>query len=60
VVAGLPVGAVAASRCSSSTVISPVVSAPDSVMGSMKSVSATTAFAPSSPKLCLSTSPRWW
>src|SRR6476660_6259973 len=44
VVAGFPVGAVAASRCSSSTVTRPAVSAPLSVIGSMKSVSATTAF----------------
>jgi len=46
-------GAVAASRSSSSTVISPVVSAPLSVIGSMKSISATTALAAEQPEAVL-------
>ena len=49
-VAGLVVGAVAASCFSSSTVISPAVSAPLSVIGSTRSVSATTTVALEQPE----------
>ena len=59
-VAGLVAGAVGASCCSSSSVINPSVSASLSLIGSMKSVSATTALAPSRLMLCASTLPRWW
>ena len=60
VVAGFVVGAVADIVMTSSTVSRPLVSAPLSVISSIRSTSATTTFASNSPKLCLSTSPRWW
>jgi hypothetical protein len=58
---GLLAGALSANRSRSSMVSVPVVPAPPhSATALTRSVSAINTLASSSPRLCASTSPRWW
>ena len=59
--AGLVAGALTANRSRSSTVsVSLSPAPPQSVTALTRSVSAIRTLASSNPRLCASTSPRWW